>query len=195
MSPDLSEIAIESALSEEVLMTESVRLFLVEHILTLEANRQARFAKFGVESLSDMARLVRQGAVAETSIRHDYQEVAYLTDRIERVKTLLDELPPAPRETLLTLEEIRRTLKDQLPVLKEKYSVKSLGIFGPYATGQARPYDCLDVLVEFHKTPGLAFFELQRELGETLGVAVHLSTKDGLWPQRAERIMSELVDV
>ncbi len=195
MSLDLSDIAKEFALSEEVLITESVRLFLTEQLSLLEADRQARCAKFGVQTLEEMDGLLRRGEVEKDDIRDDLQEVDYLTNRIQRIKALLDDLPMAPKTPQPTLDQIRQTLKSQMPKLAETYDVKSLGIFGPYATGQARPYDCVGVLVEFHKPPGLAFFGLERELGETLGVPVHLSTKDGLWPQRAERIMSELVEV
>ena len=195
MSLDLSGIAKEFALSEEILITESIRLFLTEHLRLLEADQQARCAKFGVQTLEEMDGLLRRGEVEKDDIRDDLQEVDYLTNRIQRIKALLDDLPMAPKTPQPTLDQIRQILKAQMPSLAETYGVKSLGIFGPYATGQARPYDCVGVLVEFHKTPGLAFFGLERELGETLGVPVHLSTKDGLWPQRAERIMSELVEV
>jgi predicted nucleotidyltransferase len=195
MRPDIAEIAKEFALPEEVLITESVRAFLTEHLRQMEADRQARCAKFGVKTLEEMDGLLRRGEIDEDDILQDFQEVDYLTNRIRRIKVLLEDLPMAPKTPQPTLDQIRQTLKAQMPSLAETYDVKSLGIFGPYATGQARPYDCVGVLVEFHKPPGLAFFGLQRELGETLGVPVHLSTKDGLWPQRAERIMSELVEV
>ena len=195
MYVDTAYIAQEFGLTEEALAIESLRVFLGEHLRLLEADRQAGCAKFGVESLSDMEQLVRQGAVDEAAILEDFQEVAHLTHRIQRVNAMIDDLPPPPKDPLLTLDEIRQTLKARLPALKENYSVKSLGIFGPYATGKARPYDRVEVLVEFYKTPGLAFFGLERELGETLGVGVHLATIRGLRPEAAEHVMSELVTV
>ena len=195
MSPDLYEIAQEFGLTEEALMTESVRLYLAEHLRMLEVDRQARCAKFGVNDLEEMDNLLRRGEVEEEAIREDLEEVSHLTYRIQRVKALFEDLPPPPRDPLPTLDEIRQTLKDQLPALKENYSVKSMGIFGPYATGKARPYDSVGVLVEFYETPGLAFFGLEQELGEALGVRVHLATRGGLWPDAAKRIMSELVSV
>ena len=195
MSLNTPYIAQEFGLTEEALAIESLRMFLQEHLRLLEADRQARCAKFGVNNLSDMEQLIRQGAVDEAAILEDFQEVAHLTDRIQRVAVMLEDLPPPPKDPLPTLGEIRQTLKARMPALKENYSVKSLGIFGPYATGKARPYDSVGVLVEFYKTPGLAFFGLQRELGETLGVRVDLATKKWLWPNRAQEIMGELVIV
>ncbi len=195
MSVDTAYIAQEFGLTEEALAIESLRVFLGEHLRLLEADRQARCAKFGVDNLSDMEKIIRRGEVEQDAILDDFQEVAHLTDRIQRVNAMLEDLPPPPKDPLLTLDEIREILKAEMPALKENYSVKSLGIFGPYATGKARPYDSVGVLVEFYKTPGLAFFGLQRELSEALGVRVDLATKKWLWPNRAKQIMGELVAV
>ena len=194
MPIDTSDIAYQFGLSEEALITESVRQFLTEHIRTLESDRQARCAKLGVNTLEEMADLLRRGAVSEEAIGEDLEEANYLTHRIQKVRTLLDELPPPPRDPLPTLDEIRQTLKAQMPALKEKHNVNILGIFGPYATGHARPYDCVGLLVEFDKTPGWAFVGLQRELGDILGIEVELSTGESMWPGSVERIMSELVE-
>ena len=195
MSVDITVIANEFGLTEETLTVESLRVFLREHLRLLETDRQARCAKFGVNSLEEMDGLLRRGEVEEEDILDDFQEVDHLTNRIERIKGLLDDLPMAPKVPRPTLEEIRQTLKSRMPALKETYSVKSLGIFGSYSTGKARPYDSVGVLVEFYKTPGWAFYGLERELGETLGVPVHLATIEGLRPEVADQVMSELVPV
>ncbi len=195
MNIDTALIAREFGLTEEALAIESTRVFLKEHLRLLEADRKTRCAKFGVKTLEEMDGLRRRGEVAEEAIFEDFQEVDHLCRRIDRVTTLLEELPPAPRETLLTMDEIREILKAEMTFLKENYSVKSLGIFGPYATGTARPYDRVGVLVDFYKTPGLAFFGLERKLGETLGVGVHVATIRGLRPEEAEHVMSELVTI
>ncbi len=194
MSIDTSDIAYQFGLSEEALITESVRLFLAEHIRTLESDRQARCAKLGVNTLEEMDDLLRRRAVSEEAVGEDLEEVNYLTHRIHKVKTLLGELPPPPKDPLPTLEEIRQTLKAQMPALKETYDFEILGVFGPYAAGQARPYDRVGLLVEFNGHSGFAFYGLQRELGDILGTEVELSTGESMWPGSVERIMSELVE-
>lgn len=89
MSLDVQQIAKEFALSEEALTRESLRAFLLEQLRAFDAERQARCAKFGVTSLDEMDALLRKGAVAEEEILEDFQNVDYLTTRIERIKQML----------------------------------------------------------------------------------------------------------
>ncbi len=90
MSVDVRKIAKEFSLTEETLTRESLRAFLVEQLRTLDAERQARCAKFGVTTLAEMDQLLQQGGVTEEEILEDFQHVDYLTAHIERVKTMLD---------------------------------------------------------------------------------------------------------
>jgi hypothetical protein len=92
MSLDVRQVAKEFALSEEALTRESLRAFLREQLRNLDAERQARCAKFGVTSLAEMDELLQQGVVAEEDILEEFQHVDYLTTRIERVKQMLVDL-------------------------------------------------------------------------------------------------------
>jgi len=92
MSLDVRQVAKEFSLSEEALTKESLRAFLLEQLRTLEAERRARCAKFGVTTLAEMDELLRQGTVTEEEILEDFQHVDYLTTRIGRVKKMLEEL-------------------------------------------------------------------------------------------------------
>ncbi|MCI0440688.1 MAG: hypothetical protein L0177_16390 [Chloroflexi bacterium] len=92
MPVDVRQIAREFSLTEEALTRESLRAFLLEQLRTLDAERQARCAKFGVGSLAEMGELLARGIVTEEAILEDFQEVDYLTTRIERAKALLKEL-------------------------------------------------------------------------------------------------------
>jgi hypothetical protein len=92
MSISLCDIAREFSLTEETLTRESLKAFLLEQLRLLEAERQARCAKFGVNTLWDMDQLLKQGAVTEEAILEDFQEVDYLTARIGRVKDMLENL-------------------------------------------------------------------------------------------------------
>ncbi len=83
-----------------------------------------------------------------------------------------------------------------MPALSEEYSVSSLGILGPCATGKARPSSILRVLVEFDQAPGLfRFVRLKRELPESAGVKVDLVPKSTLRPELGKQVMKKLVDV
>jgi hypothetical protein len=89
MPLNVREIAEEFSLSEETLKQESLRAFLLEQLRLLDAERESRCAKFGVRTLEDMDDLLKQGLVAEAEILEDFQNVDYLTARIERIKELL----------------------------------------------------------------------------------------------------------
>jgi hypothetical protein len=78
-------------------------------------------------------------------------------------------------KTIHEIEEILDSVKD---LLKEKYTVKSLAIFGSFARGEQKEESDIDILVEFNKPIGLAFIELGDFLSEVLGVKVDLVTAE-----------------
>jgi hypothetical protein len=90
----------------------------------------------------------------------------------------------------------RNILREQQPFLAERYHVASLGLFGSYLRGTQRPDSDLDVLVTFHKFPGLfQFIELEIYLSDLLGVKVDLVIKESLKPHIGRRVLEEVVQV
>jgi predicted nucleotidyltransferase len=95
-----------------------------------------------------------------------------------------------------TLEEIRQTLRQKMPELAKRYSVKSLGIFGSYVRGEARSTSDLDILVEFDHAPTLLeFIQLESDLSEQLGIQVDLVMKKALKPNIGRYVLEEVVAV
>ncbi len=94
------------------------------------------------------------------------------------------------------IDEIISKLREIMPVLAEKYSVKSLETFGSYTRGQQSKGSDLDILVEFHKTIDLfMYMELEDFLSEALGIKVDLVMKDTLKPRIKEKILKEAIPV
>ncbi len=94
------------------------------------------------------------------------------------------------------IEEIISKLRETMPVLTEKYSVKSLQAFGSYARGQQSEGSDVDILVEFYETIDLfTFVELEQFLSEMLGVKVDLVMKDTLKPRIKEKILQEAIPI
>ena len=52
------------------------------------------------------------------------------------------------------LEQLKQKLHEELPLLRQKFSVKSLAVFGSVARRDPQPND-LDLIVEFYELPGL----------------------------------------
>ncbi len=94
------------------------------------------------------------------------------------------------REALLT------RLQAALPGLKEKYPIRSLGLFGSFARGDAGESSDLDILVEFAgPLPLSRFLALEQELKALTGREVDLVSRQALKPHMGRNVMRELVRV
>jgi len=94
------------------------------------------------------------------------------------------------------LEEIRKILVEHKDILKKKFRVKEIGVFGSYVRGEQKKDSDVDVLVEFEETPTLLeFIELEDYLTEILGVKVDLVMKRALKPTIREFVLREVVYV
>lgn len=57
-----------------------------------------------------------------------------------------------------TFDEILLKLRAMLPLLREKYHVRTLEVFGSYLRGEEGPESDLDLLVTFEEVPTLFQF-------------------------------------
>ena len=93
-----------------------------------------------------------------------------------------------------TKSEILDSLKKELPHLKEKFNVKSIGLFGSYIRGKQSKKSDIDILVEFKESIGLfGFVELENYLSGKFGKKVDLVTSDAIKPIIKPSIMKEAV--
>jgi len=96
----------------------------------------------------------------------------------------------------MDLAQLVELVRQQLPLLSERYRVESLGVFGSYVRREQRPDSDLDVLVTFRETPGLLkFIELENYLSDVLGVKIDLVMKDALKPHIGQHILNEAIAV
>ena len=94
------------------------------------------------------------------------------------------------------IEQLAELLRQQMPLLSERYRVKTLKMFGSYVRREQRPDSDLDLLVTFDRLPSLLkFIELENYLTDTLGVKVDLVMPDTLKPRIGQRILSEAIPV
>ncbi len=96
-----------------------------------------------------------------------------------------------------SLEQVFDLLRQQLPALRARYGVRSLGVFGSYVRGEQKKRSDVDVLVEFgeHDISLLEFVGLEQELSGLLGIKVDLVEKGGLKPEIGKRILQEVIPV
>jgi uncharacterized protein len=93
-----------------------------------------------------------------------------------------------------SLSELRVPLQKLYPVIKQKYWVAKLGIFGSYARNEQQESSDLDILVTFDKTPSLfEYIELENLISDSLGIKVDLVMEEALKPNIKERILKEVL--
>lgn len=93
------------------------------------------------------------------------------------------------------LAEIKKLLELHKPVLKNKYNIKNIGLFGSIVRGENTKTSDVDILVEFEKPIGLDFVSLADDLEEILGVKVDLVTPGSIKPGMMKYIKQDLIYV
>jgi predicted nucleotidyltransferase len=87
------------------------------------------------------------------------------------------------------------TLRKNEAIIKDKYGVKRIGVFGSFARGEEREGSDIDILVEF--TEGQKTFDnymdLKYFLQDLFGRDVDLVTAQALKPQLKEDILHEVI--
>jgi uncharacterized protein len=95
-----------------------------------------------------------------------------------------------------TAEEILAILRVELPEMRQRHGVRSLGLFGSVVRREARSNSDVDILVEFERAPTFfQFVALEDDLSKLLGARVDLVMKSALKPRIGERILSEVLPV
>lgn len=90
--------------------------------------------------------------------------------------------------------EVQRKIKKIEPLLKERFKVKRIGIFGSYRREEQKRRSDIDILVEFHEPIGLFdFIELENFLSQKLRAKVDLVIKDTIKSRIKEKIIKETI--
>ena len=95
------------------------------------------------------------------------------------------------------IEEIKKILDMYKPILKKKFKVKKIGIFGSYVRREETFISDIDILVDFEKE-GKTFdnyMELKYFLEELLGLEVDLVMKGALKEELKDVILKEVIYV
>ncbi|MGC8815255.1 MAG: nucleotidyltransferase family protein [bacterium] len=93
-------------------------------------------------------------------------------------------------------KEVKEKLKELKPLLKEKYKIKEIGIFGSYLKSKQTKRSDLDILIEFDEGTEiglLEFIHLENFLSDMIGVKVNLVIKNSLKPHIGKHILREVI--
>ncbi len=93
-----------------------------------------------------------------------------------------------------TLEEIKEILNNNKEILRKKYKVKEIGIFGSYVRGEQRKKSDVDILVEFEEPVSLLkLVSVENFLKEIVGMKVEVIPKKDIRSELKEKILKEVV--
>ena len=93
---------------------------------------------------------------------------------------------------MLNRNEIETKLKNLKPLLSDKYFVIRIGYFGSYLQNEQTEKSDIDILVEFAKPIGWAFFDLQEMLENELKIKVDLVSNKAIKEQLKETILHQV---
>jgi hypothetical protein len=93
------------------------------------------------------------------------------------------------------LQEIKAILSENKEQLKQKFPIKSLGIFGSFTRNDHTKKSDVDILVEFESPVGLEFIDLADELEKLLNLKVDLVSRKAINPKMMEYISKDLIYV
>ena len=97
---------------------------------------------------------------------------------------------------MTTKEEILKILEEELPLLRQKYGISKIGLFGSYSRGEQDAESDIDLLVQFERPIGFfKFVAIEEYLKEKLGGKVELVTEDALKQVIRPYVMKEVVYV
>lgn len=84
-------------------------------------------------------------------------------------------------------------MKENGTVLRDRFKVRKIGIFGSFARGEQEATSDIDILVDFREPVSLIdFVALERHLSEILGRKVDLVMRSALKPRIGKHILREV---
>lgn len=89
--------------------------------------------------------------------------------------------------------DIKHRLIELKPILREKFGVKKIGVFGSYARGNQLESSDVDILVELEEPLGWEFFDLKEFLEQKLDKPVDLVTRNALKQQLKDEILKQTI--
>ena len=96
-------------------------------------------------------------------------------------------------EKITTRDEILEVLRREAPILRERFKVKTIGLFGSFVRDAPRSGSDIDLLVEFEESVGLfLFMDLEDHLAKVLVHKVDLVVASALKPHIGAEILREV---
>jgi predicted nucleotidyltransferase len=94
------------------------------------------------------------------------------------------------------LSAIKKIIRDQKDLLRDRYKINKIGVFGSYARGDTHSGSDVDVIVEFSEPISLIrLVSLENYLSGIVGVKVDVVPKEDIRRELKDTILKEAVYV
>ncbi len=90
------------------------------------------------------------------------------------------------------LERVIQALRENLPELRDRFSISKIGVFGSFVKGNQNDDSDVDIYIEFDRVPGLEFINLSEQLERIVRKKVDLLTPSGLKSIRNAQIRHDI---
>jgi predicted nucleotidyltransferase len=94
------------------------------------------------------------------------------------------------------LTAIKKIIRDHKTLLRERYNINRIGVFGSYARGDTHTGSDVDVLVEFSEPISLIqLISLENYLSDIVGLKVDVVPKEDIRKELKDTILKDAVYV
>jgi predicted nucleotidyltransferase len=94
------------------------------------------------------------------------------------------------------LTAIKKIIRDHKTLLRERYNINRIGVFGSYARGDTHSGSDVDVLVEFSEPISLIqLISLENYLSDIVGLKVDVVPKEDIRKELKDTILKDAVYV
>jgi hypothetical protein len=94
------------------------------------------------------------------------------------------------------LTAIKKIIRDHKTLLRERYNINRIGVFGSYARGDTHSGSDVDVLVEFSEPISLIqLVSLENYLSDIVGLKVDVVPKEDIRKELKDTILKDAVYV
>ena len=93
----------------------------------------------------------------------------------------------------LTKQHIIDTLQINMELLKSKYPIEKVGLFGSYSRNEETEFSDIDLIVSFTKPVGMEFIDLSFELEDIFKNKVDLVSTKGIKPKYFDAIKHDII--
>ena len=96
----------------------------------------------------------------------------------------------------LSRDDVLQILRQHKPILKDRFDITEISLYGSFARDEATEQSDVDVVVEFGESPDwIRYFDAQSYLVQVTGRSVDMARRQDLRTEIRHHVLNEAIDV